>query len=70
MEVVAPCPVLSWRDERRQLEVLHAIMRSGTPTAAAQLLNVSQPAVSKILRHLMARIEAESPRSVSTSFAG
>jgi DNA-binding transcriptional LysR family regulator len=36
----------------RQLEVFRAIMRSGTLTAAAQLLNVSQPAISKILRHL------------------
>jgi DNA-binding transcriptional LysR family regulator len=54
----------------RQLEVFRAIMRSGTLTAAAQLPNVSQPAVSKILCHLTAQIEAELLKSVSTSFAG
>lgn len=36
----------------RQLEIFRAIMRSGTLTAAAQLLHVSQPAVSKVLRHM------------------
>ncbi|ONG58574.1 LysR family transcriptional regulator [Pseudoroseomonas deserti] len=36
----------------RQLEIFRAIMRSGTLTSAAQLLNVSQPAISKVLRHL------------------
>jgi len=36
----------------RQLEVFRAIMRSGTLTAAAQLLHVSQPAISKVLRHM------------------
>lgn len=40
----------------RQLEVFRAIMRSGTLTSAAQLLNVSQPAVSKVLRHLESQI--------------
>ncbi|WP_424136227.1 LysR family transcriptional regulator [Roseomonas chloroacetimidivorans] len=40
----------------RQLEVFRAIMRSGTLTAAAQLLNVSQPAISKILRHLESQL--------------
>jgi DNA-binding transcriptional LysR family regulator len=35
----------------RQLEVFRAIMRSGSLTAAAAALNVSQPAVSKLLRH-------------------
>jgi DNA-binding transcriptional LysR family regulator len=40
----------------RQLEVFRAIMRSGTLTSAAQLLNVSQPAVSKILRHLESQL--------------
>lgn len=40
----------------RQLEIFRAIMRSGTLTSAAQLLNVSQPAVSKVLRHLESQI--------------
>lgn len=35
----------------RQLEVFCAIMRAGTITAAAQSLNVSQPALSQILLH-------------------
>jgi len=36
----------------RQLEVFRAIIRNRTLTAAAAALNVSQPAVSKVLRHL------------------
>lgn len=40
----------------RQLEIFRAIMRSGTLTSAARLLNVSQPAVSKVLRHLESQI--------------
>lgn len=35
----------------RQLEIFCAIMRAGTITAAAQALNVSQPALSQILLH-------------------
>jgi len=35
----------------RQIEVFRAVMRSGTLTAAAKLLNVSQPALSQLLRH-------------------
>ena len=40
----------------RQLEVFRAIMRHGTLTAAAEALNVSQPAVSKVLRHFESQI--------------
>ena len=36
----------------RQLEVFRAIMRDGTITAAANALDISQPAVSKLLAHL------------------
>jgi DNA-binding transcriptional LysR family regulator len=35
----------------RQLEVFHAIMRTGSVTAAAQALHVSQPAISAVLKH-------------------
>jgi DNA-binding transcriptional LysR family regulator len=35
----------------RQLEVFHAIMRTGTVTGAARLLGVTQPSVSTVLRH-------------------
>lgn len=35
----------------RQIEVLHAILQTGTVTGAAKLLNVSQPSVSTILQH-------------------
>lgn len=35
----------------RQLEVFTAIMRAGTVTGAARLLNISQPALSQILLH-------------------
>lgn len=35
----------------RQMEVFHAIMRAGSVTSAARLLNVTQPAVSTVLRH-------------------
>ena len=36
----------------RQLEVFHAVMQAGSVTGAAQLLNVSQPAVSNVLKHM------------------
>lgn len=35
----------------RQLEVFTAVMRVGTVTGAAELLNISQPALSQILLH-------------------
>ncbi len=35
----------------RQIEVFHAVYSSGSMTAAAELLNVSQPSVSKVLAH-------------------
>lgn len=38
----------------RQLEILHAVARHGTATAAAEALGVSQPAVSMMLRESQA----------------
>src|SRR3546814_16493658 len=35
----------------RQMEVFHAIMVTGSITGAARLLNVTQPAVSTVLKH-------------------
>lgn len=40
----------------RQFEVFHAIMRTGSVTAAARLLNVTQPSVSTVLKHLEAQL--------------
>jgi len=41
----------------RHLEVFHAIMRTGSITAAAHMLNVSQPAVSSVLQHAEAHLK-------------
>lgn len=35
----------------RQLEVFHAVMQAGSVTGAARYLNVTQPAVSNVLKH-------------------
>lgn len=35
----------------RQLEVFHAIMQAGSVTGAARSLNVTQPAISNVLKH-------------------
>lgn len=35
----------------RQLEIFTAVMRAGTVTGAARLLNISQPALSQTLMH-------------------
>lgn len=40
----------------RQLEVFRTVMRYRTLTAAAAALNVSQPAISKLLRHLESQL--------------
>ncbi|HEU0201248.1 MAG TPA: LysR substrate-binding domain-containing protein [Burkholderiaceae bacterium] len=40
----------------RQLEVFRTIMRNGSLTSAAEALHVSQPAISKVLRHFELQI--------------
>lgn len=41
----------------RQMEVFHAIMVTGSVTGAAQLLNVTQPAISTVLKHCESRLK-------------
>lgn len=43
----------------RQLEAFRAIARTGTVTAAAATLHISQPAVSRLLAHLEAQLALE-----------
>jgi DNA-binding transcriptional LysR family regulator len=40
----------------RHIEVFHAVMQAGTVSGAAQVLNISQPAVTKVLQHAEARL--------------
>ncbi|MDB5849054.1 MAG: LysR family transcriptional regulator [Rhodoferax sp.] len=41
----------------KHIEVFHAIMRTGSVTAAARMLNVTQPAVSSVLKHMESRLQ-------------
>ncbi|MEZ0167292.1 LysR family transcriptional regulator [Microvirga sp. TS319] len=41
----------------RQMEVFNAIMVTGSVTGAAQLLNVTQPAISTVLKHCESRLK-------------
>lgn len=43
----------------RQLEVFRAVMQTGSVTGAAKMLNVSQPTVSKILKHTESQMGLE-----------
>lgn len=40
----------------RELEIFHALMKAGTTVSAATALCISQPAVSKALKHLESRM--------------
>lgn len=40
----------------RHIEVFHAVMRTGSITGAARMLNVTQPAVSAVLKHFESRL--------------
>jgi DNA-binding transcriptional LysR family regulator len=41
----------------KHVEVFHAVMRTGSVTAAARMLNVTQPAVSATLKHFESRLQ-------------
>ena len=41
----------------KHIEVFHAIMRTHSVTAAARMLNVTQPAISAVLKHLENRVQ-------------
>lgn len=43
----------------RQMEVFHAIMVTGSVTAAARKLNVTQPSVSTVLKHCEAALQIQ-----------
>lgn len=43
----------------RQLEIFHAVMMTGTTSAAAEHLNVSQPAVSNMIKHIEVNLDIE-----------
>jgi DNA-binding transcriptional LysR family regulator len=43
----------------RHIEVFYAIMQTGSITGAARLLNVTQPAVSAVLKHLESRLNMQ-----------
>lgn len=58
----------------RQIEVFRAVMNTGSTTEAAQLLHVSQPGISRLVRHLemqlgVALFERRSGRLVPTAEA-
>jgi DNA-binding transcriptional LysR family regulator len=40
----------------RHIEVFHAVMQAGTVSGAAQMLHISQPAVTKVLQHCEAQL--------------
>lgn len=40
----------------RHIEIFHAVYRAGSISAAARALNVSQPSVSKVLKHAESRV--------------
>lgn len=40
----------------KHIEVFHALMRTGSATAAARSLHVTQPAVSAVLKHMESRL--------------
>ncbi len=40
----------------RHIEVFHAVMQAGTASGAAQVLHISQPAVTKVLQHAEAQL--------------
>lgn len=50
----------------RHIEVFYAVMRAGSMTEAARLLNVTQPAVSVALEQLESRLRMKLPEGAPT----
>ena len=48
----------------RQIEVLRAFMMTGTVSGAADLLRISQPGVSKALKHIEGQLDVQLFRRV------
>lgn len=49
----------NWCMRFRQIEVFHAVYTTGSISAAARALHVSQPSVSKVLHHMQAQLGLE-----------
>ena len=54
----------------KHIEVFHAIMRTGSVTCAARMLNVTQPAVSSVLKHFAGDREAVRRQTVIAALDG
>ena len=50
----------------RHIEIFQAIRQTGSVSAAAQLLHVSQPAVSKVLQHAELQLGFQGARQTTT----
>ena len=48
----------------RQIEILRAFMMTGTVSGAADLLRISQPGVSKALKHIESQLDIQLFRRV------
>src|SRR5690606_8836705 len=58
---IMPAPIQECRTDMRfrQIEVFHAVYTTGSISAAARALHVSQPSVSKVLHHTQQQLGLE-----------